>query len=103
MKNGGSGAFKPNKTGYGTNVYTAGGNWEAMESAGAVFLSAAGYRNGSYINDYVGGAGYYWSSTARSGGVNAYDVTFNEYMVIANQFTNGRSYGKSVRLVTDVK
>ena len=103
MRNGGSGAFIPNKTGYDTNVYTAGGNWEAMESAGAVFLSAAGYRNGSSIGEYIGFVGYYWSSTARSGGVNAFDVTFNEYQVIANSFTNGRSYGKSVRLVTEVK
>ena len=103
MRNGGSGAFKPNKTGYDTNVYTAGGNWEAMESAGAVFLSAAGYRNGSYIDPYIGFTGYYWSSTARDGGINAFDVTFNEYQVIANSFTYGRSYGKSVRLVMDVK
>ena len=103
MRNGGSGAFIPNKTGYGTNVYTAGGNWEAMESAGAVFLSAAGYRIGSSIGEYIGFAGYYWSSTARSGGLNAFDVTFNEYQVIANSFTNGREYGKSVRLVMDVE
>ena len=74
-----------------------------MESAGAVFLSAAGYRNGSYIDPYIGFTGYYWSSTARDGGINAFDVTFNEYQVIANSFTYGRSYGKSVRLVMDVE
>jgi len=64
MKNNGSNAFVPisNKTGWDANVYTTGGNWEAMEAAGAVFLPAAGYFSSTYQNAYNQITGPYWSS-----------------------------------------
>lgn len=43
------------------NNYSA-AEWARMESCGALFLPAAGTREGSSVR-YVGGLGYYWSST----------------------------------------
>ena len=43
------------------NNYSA-EDWQKMESAGAVFLPAAGFRWGTTVY-YVGNHGYYWSST----------------------------------------
>ena len=49
-------------TGWNGNVYDATA-WGKMESAGCVFLPAAGYRDGDSVNG-VGDDGVYWSSTA---------------------------------------
>ena len=73
-------------------------NWAKIESAGAVFLPAAGYRFGSDVYD-VGGYGYYWSSSA-SGGSGAFDVSFNGSGVDPD-YDGSRGNGFSVRLVTD--
>jgi hypothetical protein len=83
-------------------AYTTGANWATFESAGCVFLPAAGWRGGSSVNS-VGSYGAYWSSTAydtnnarhlsfsSNGGVNTVNPTS----------FNGRSSGYSVRLVHD--
>lgn len=105
--NGGNGAFKPRSstsTMYNDNIYTSGGNWEAMEYAGAVFLPASGRRNGDSISP-TQGQGFYWSSAT-------YDTNGNaSYLHFANADSNEsiepaehcqRSLGCSVRLVTDV-
>ena len=73
--------------------------WAKMESAGAVFLPAAGYRDGSNV-DSVGDIGYYWSSTAYSNNI-AYLVRFKSGDVYPGNYVL-RNYGCSVRLVTDV-
>ena len=78
-------------------------NWAKMESAGAVFLPAAGDRYGSSVG-YVGAYGYYWSSTAYDAGSGyayfAYFVAFDgEYNVCTGY--GGRSGGCSVRLITE--
>ncbi len=66
MKNNGSNAFKPGKTDatsdWSDNIYTIGESWDAMEEAGAVFLPAAGARNGSSVSSF-GVLGLYRSST----------------------------------------
>ena len=99
-KNGGSGAFVPGATtGYNANVYSLGGNWEAMEAAGAVFLPAAGRRSSNSIA-YVGDYGCYWSSSAKDSDY-AYYVEFYSSNVGAAAQCN-RGLGCSVRLVEDV-
>ncbi len=76
-----------------TNTWTA-AQWTAMETAGAVFLPAAGYRSGTSVD--VGSYGYYWSSTAYGAGP-AY-AYFESSNLSPN--SNGlRYYGVSVRLV----
>jgi len=50
-------------TGWNGNSYTV-ADWTKMESAGCVFLPAAGCRSGSSV-DKLGTFGYFWSATPR--------------------------------------
>ena len=79
------------------NQYTA-AEWEQMEAAGAVFLPAAGYRDGTELND-VGTYGYYWSSSLGDES-HAYFVGFRKNYV-TNYVNAYRYYGRSVRLVQE--
>ncbi len=74
-------------------------NWTDMENAGAVFLPAAGSRNGKAVN-FAGASGYYWSSTSLgSNANNVYGATFSSSNFRpSNEIT--RCTGRSVRLVT---
>ena len=66
-----------------------------LDAAGALFLPAAGNRNGTSIF-YVGANGYYWSSVSQSA-TSAYYVGF--YATYFNpQLYTTRYYGFSVRL-----
>ena len=100
MKNKGNLAFRPQNVdkGYSTNVYTTGGDWEAMEAAGAVFMPAAGRRYGTTmtVNE---GTGFYWSSTPMS-----YQASYFMGFMGSNVVPNNdryRSHGLSVRLVSN--
>ena len=84
--------FNPGN-GYGDNVYNA-IQWAVMEANGAVFLPAAGRRDGSAFSN-VGSLGNYWSTSAVA-----------EYEVYQMGFRNGswleygyRYWGNSVRLI----
>lgn len=74
-------------------------DWPAAEAAGLVCLAAAGYRDGSTVQD-VGVYGYYWSSSAYDDG-DAYEVYFDSGYVGPDN-DGCRYYGDSVRLITDV-
>ena len=80
---------------FADNTYTA-EQWTVMESAGAVFLPAAGYRYGTDVSN-VGSSGYYWSSTPSVEDY-AYSLRFGSYSLY-RQYYNSRYYGQSVRLV----
>ena len=84
--------------GWNGNNYSS-ADWTKMESAGCVFLPAAGYRDGSSVKS-PGSYGNYWSATLNGAG-NAYNVDFaSGYLDPA---LNGeRYYGVSVRLVREV-
>ncbi|MDO4191605.1 MAG: hypothetical protein Q4D14_08015 [Bacteroidales bacterium] len=73
--------------------------YKTKETAAAFpFLPAAGYRNGTTVNN-VGSNGNYWSSTYNSSN-NAYNLNFNASNLNAqNNNNNNRYNGKSVRLV----
>ena len=86
-------------TGWNGNNYSS-ADWTKMESAGAVFLPAAGERRGTTVAD-AGSKGYYWSSTA-PGPSFAYYVYFDSGDVKHAIYDN-RGYGSSVRLVWQVK
>jgi hypothetical protein len=79
------------------NSYTL-AQWAQMESAGAVFLPAAGYRFGTDVSD-VGDNGSYWSSTPYNAH-DAYFMNFNSLDLYAT-YSNGRIGGFSVRPVQD--
>ena len=85
-------------TGWNGNSYTA-EDWTKMESAGCVFLPAAGYRPGSTVGN-LGTYGYYWSATPRETS-GAYYVSFSSsYLDPEN--SGSRRLGYSVRLVQEV-
>ena len=73
MRNNGSAAFAASTSSWTANVYAAGDDWTAMEKAGALFLPAAGGRDGASIKS-VGTKGSYWSSTADT--VHGHFITF---------------------------
>ena len=70
----------------------------SFESHGAVFLPAAGYRNG--VNGGPGpySAGFYWSSSSYGGQPYAYGLGFTE-SVLNDDSYGSRGAGESVRLV----
>ena len=73
--------------------------WEKMENAGAVFLPAAGYREGTnaYMSrSYYGPVGGYWSSTPYTEG-KAYFLYFSSNRLHPSREDN--YYGRAVRLV----
>ena len=73
--------------------------WSKLESAGAVFLPAAGYRDSSTV-DLVQNAGRYWSATEGSIYYNAALLGFGSDE--AYMYDSIRSNGRSVRLVKDL-
>jgi len=93
-----TGVNATNNTGWNGNSYSS-ADWTKMESAGCVFLPAAGYRNGSSV-DNPGTNGYYWSATPNDTG-NAYGVYFLSGHLNPASSSN-RSFGYSVRLVREV-
>ena len=82
----------------------SGSGWSAFESAGCVFLPAAGYRDEADV-EVAGDRGYYWSSSAY-GDEEAYYVYFRSddwsSELIVDDFTD-RYNGMSVRLVRPVQ
>ena len=91
------GTYFSNSSGnnFSHNTYTA-EQWSVMESAGAVFLPAAGYRGGTGVY-YVGSYGYYWSATPFVTNY-AYYLDFGS-SYLRPQYYGYRSSGRSVRLV----
>lgn len=99
--NKGSEVFVPATTGWDANVYTTGGNWDAMESAGAVFLPAAGMRDADDFR--YPDNGFCWTSSMCNDNIynRAYYIVFNSD--IAPPQPKRFYAGYSIRLVTDVK
>ena len=81
---------------FAQNTYSA-SDWSKMEANGAVFLPAAGIRNGTGVSG-VGSDGDYWSSSAGGSG-------FARYLRLDYVSTSSshRFYGFSVRLVRVVE
>ena len=91
-------SFTPNAGNYTTNQYD-GADWTAMESAGAVFLPAAGVREGTDIYQ-VNLYGWYWASTPNeTDGGKAYYLWFDKSSQGVTEYNRWKS--KSVRLVTE--
>lgn len=90
-------SFTSGMGGWNRNSYDA-TSWPKMEAAGAVFLPAAGFREGTDVTD-AGDYGYYWSSSAR-GERGAWCIFFFGSRFGANDYGD-RYYGQSVRLVCE--
>ena len=90
------------ENGYKTNRYT-GAKWSKMQSAGAVFLPAAGYRECvSVFTKFQGdnGCGFYWSSTHLSN-INSNILFFGKEAVNPTNFSK-RHFGLAVRLLKEM-
>ena len=87
---------------YTTNSITSTDWTNSLEAHGAVFLPAAGYREGTSVGN-AGSLGRYWSSSPYTSHVEgAYSVFFYAgYLDPA--YSSNRYYGYSVRLVRDVQ
>ena len=84
-----------------SNVITA-SQWSILEQHGAVFLPAAGSRNGISVGN-VGYKGNYWSASYFYGaGYEAYNVSFSESS-LSPQIYTARLNGYSVRLVRNIQ
>lgn len=74
-----------------------------LEAHGAVFLSAAGYREGSTVTVSDKGFCFYWSSTAST----SFDTQAHYVNITSSNLTpnagSQRNIGASVRLVRDVE
>ena len=100
-------SFTPNANDWTTNTYSV-ADWTKMEEAGAVFLPAAGFRNGTgelsikmKVDSYsIFPYGYYWSSQP-DGNKDAYDFIFTVDNINPH-YSLYRHYGQSVRLVLDL-
>ena len=79
---------------FDSNVITA-SQWNSLELRGAVFLPAAGIRDGASVYG-VGSYGNYWSASY-SDSSGAYDVYFFDSGLGTDDY--GRCFGQSVRLV----
>ncbi len=87
--------YNNNEDNFSHNTYTT-AQWATMEAAGAVFLPAAGYREGTGVSS-VGSGGSYWSATP---GDAYYAYGFDFYSdYLYPQIISYRNIGQSVRLV----
>ena len=81
-----------------TNATFTEKEWTALQDAGAVFLPAAGFRNGTAVHR-AGANGNYWSSSA-SLSTNAFYLYFRAGY-LNPEYSNYRNSGRSVRLVSE--
>lgn len=87
------------------NVYDA-SSWSKMETAGAIFLPAAGFNIRPLQSSKLplviglGHSGLYWSSTPYSSENQAYSMYFDDRNALDN--SRNRHFGQSVRLVRDI-
>ena len=79
------------------NTYTA-AQWEVMESAGAVFLPAAGYRSGTSTSK-LGAECNYWTATGLTSNTSYATLLFLDKKDLYAGLGKYRRYGYAVRLV----
>ncbi len=94
-------SFTKTPLNYTTNVYTL-EQWEQMETAGAVFLPAAGNRYGTDVNALAAGIGYYWTGDLGESESTANVLSFAGYTKAKNN-DGPRCQGHAVRPVRSIK
>ena len=91
--------YSLNNTNSSSAAYTSNtidsANWAKMEDAGCVFLPAAGFRNGTSVND-ISMLGNYWSTNSFNR--EAFYLYFNS-SYLDPSYNYYQYYGRSVRLV----
>ena len=89
-----------NGASFGSNEISS-TQWSTLEQHGAVFLPAAGYRNGTSVGS-VGSLGFYWSASYSRSNC-AYCVEIRDSSLNLSDGNIGRCNGHSVRLVRNVQ
>ena len=91
--------YNTSNASFSSNVVSSSSWIDSLEAHGAVFLPAAGSRNGTSVSS-VGSSGTYWSASYNDsyGSNYAYYVSIYDGGLVAGGF-NARYYGRSVRLV----
>jgi hypothetical protein len=84
---------------FASNTITSSDWINILEANGAVFLPSAGHRSGTSIF-HAGTAGYYWQSR---GGDSSYGMLYVVLGDVHNTYSDGRYYGRSVRLVRNAE
>ena len=90
--------------GYSTNVIRE-EKWKLMEANGAIFLPAAGRREGSYSVSELQVGGYYWTSSYKDSGAALFLKLTSAYLSSGYYYidiSDFRHWGHSVRLAKDV-
>lgn len=82
---------------FAKNNYTT-NKWNKMQLAGAVFLPACGYRNGTEIGN-VNATGVYWSTTCKEQNNPQYLYFCSNYLSLTHGYNP--YYGQAVRLVCE--
>ena len=78
--------------------------WSKLESAGAVFLPASGFRGSTDVYGVGGQYGYYWSATPYGDDCARGFFFGSDEAYIGYDYSDiWRNYGQAVRLVQDVK
>lgn len=86
---------------YSTNIYNS-DEFVSLESAGAIFLPAAGARYGTILSA-CGQKGTYWTATTGTSKYAARYMSFTDTKALVSVNNHaGRKYGYSVRLVRDL-
>ena len=86
---------------YSTNIYNS-DEFVSLESAGAIFLPAAGARYDRILSA-CGQKGIYWTATKGTSKYAARFMSFNSTKALVSVNSHaGRNYGYSVRLVRDL-
>lgn len=85
---------------YSTNIYNS-DEFVLLESAGAIFLPAAGARHGTILSA-CGQKGIYWTATTGTSKAAARYMSFTVTKALVSVNGAGRKYGYSVRLVRDL-
>ena len=86
---------------YSTNIYNS-DEFVLLESAGAIFLPAAGARYGTILSA-CGQKGIYWTATTGTSKAAARYMSFNSTKALVSVNGHaGRKYGYSVSLVRDL-
>lgn len=90
-----------NSTSGRTGVTVSAGDWVRMQNAGAIFLPAAGYRNGTTVGN-IGAEGNYWTSTYDQNSYKNGKIIYMGTSFFQSDYQTSFRFGCSIRLVRKV-
>ena len=92
--------YNSSSNNFSQNTFTI-DQWLLLESKGAIFLPAAGYRKGTYVGN-LNAHGSYWTPTIYDED-EAYDCEIEDDSFYPQDYEQSRDLGQQVRLVQDIE